>query len=64
MLTNLNQNKMKMMLFLNLEMKDYFKERDKLKVTKKYKTNQALSAVFKMLKQNLSLDNNNLNLKK
>ena len=37
--------------------------RDKLKVTEKSKTNQALSAVFKMLKQNLSLDNNNLNLK-
>ena len=37
--------------------------RDKLKVTEKFKTNQALSAVFKMLKQNLSLDNNNLNLK-
>ena len=32
--------------------------RDKLKVTEKSKTNQALSAVFKMLKQNLSLDNN------
>ena len=37
--------------------------RDKLKVTEKSKANQALSAVFKMLKQNLSLDNNNLNLK-
>ena len=37
--------------------------RDKLKVTEKSKTNQALTAVFKMLKQNLSSDNNNLNLK-
>ena len=37
--------------------------RDKLKVTEKSKANKALSAVFKMLKQNLSLDNNNLNLK-
>ena len=37
--------------------------RDKLKVTEKSKANQALSAVFKMLKQNLSLDNNNLDLK-
>ena len=37
--------------------------RDKLKVTQKSKANKALSAVFKMLKQNLSLDNNNLNLK-
>ena len=35
--------------------------RDKLKVIEKSKANQALSAVFKMLKQNLSLDNNNLN---
>ena len=37
--------------------------RDKLKVTEESKANQALSAVFKMLKQNLSLNNNNLNLK-
>ena len=37
--------------------------RDKLKVTEKSKTSQALSAVFKMLKQNTSLDKNNLNLK-
>ena len=37
--------------------------RDKLKVTQKSKANKALSAVFKMLNQNLSLDNKNLNLK-
>ena len=37
--------------------------RDETKSTEKMKTKKALSAVFKMLKQNLSLDNNNLNLK-
>ena len=37
--------------------------RDKPKFTEKTKTKKALSAVFKMLEQNLSLSNDNLNLK-
>ena len=36
--------------------------RDKSKFTEKTKTKKALSAVFKMLEQNLSLNNDNLNL--
>ena len=55
MLTNLNQNKMKMMVVFEFRNERLLHLRDKLKVTKKYKTNQALSAVFKMLKQNLKL---------
>ncbi|MDC3116417.1 penicillin-binding protein activator [Alphaproteobacteria bacterium] len=37
--------------------------RDKSKFAEKTKTKKALSAVFKMLEQNLSTENNNLNLK-